>query len=253
MNEVISKKPATGFAGALRKISMLTALAILPAFSAHAVPTLTMTLTQANGTALQCTALGGSYAAGACTLSSTLGMVGAFGAYGDYQLNQELGVGFPAQAQPALWLNSTNATTAAASITVSLVAKDYSTPTGSFNLLSTASGTVDEDMSVSLNSYYDVDNTGVAGAGIQLLDADWVGFASGAVPSNSTLVTNGGDEFYSVSWILTVTRSEPGALVATAGINGTLTQQSSGVPAPGAMALLGLGLLSIGGLRRKLS
>jgi hypothetical protein len=235
-----------------RFLGFVSAAALLvSAQSAQAVPTMTLSLSQANGTALQCTALGGSFGGGECSFTSTSGLISVLGGYGDYELNQELAVGFPVQAQPALWLNSINATRTASTITVKLVADEYSFPSGSFPLLSTASGTLDEDMSVSLNSYYDAANTGVAGAGTLLLDADWTGFASGAVPSNSTNVINDGDGLYSVSWILTVTRSTPGQLVATAGINGTLTQESpTGVPAPGGIALLGLGLLGIGAARR---
>lgn len=235
-----------------RFLGFVSAAALLAtAHGAQAVPTLTLSLNQANGTALQCTALGGSYAGGDCSFSSTAGLINVLGGYGDYELNQELAVGFPIQAQPALWINSTNATTSASTITIKLVANDYSFPSGSFPLLSTASGTVDETMSVSLNSYYDGANTGVAGAGLLLLDADWTGFSSGAVPSNTTSVLNDGDGLYSVSWVLTVTRATPGNLVATAGVNGTLTQESpTGVPTPGGMALLGLGMLGIGAVRR---
>ena len=72
---------------------------------------------------------------------------------------------------------------------------------------------------------------------------DWIFI--GAVPSNTTNVNNDGDGLYPVSRILTVTRSEPGQLVATAAINGTLTQGT-----PAGMALLGLGMLGIGAIRR---
>lgn len=238
----------------MKKILGLAATAVLftSAQSAYAVPTLTMTLDQANGTLAQCTLLGGSFSGTSCSFTTTLGLINALGAYGDYQLNQEMGVGFPVQAQPALWLNSTNATTNASTIKISLVAKDYTTPIGAFQLLSTGSGTVDAGMTVHLDSFYDVNNTGIAGVGTHLLDADWTGFASGAVPQNSTGVVNDGDGLYSVSWVLTTTRAESGQLVATAGINGTLTQENAPtqVPAPGGMALLGVGLLGIGAIRR---
>lgn len=238
----------------MKKIALVAALSVLPVFSAHAIPTMVLTLTQANGTAGECTTLGGVFAAGACSFTETDGQISVDGIYGDFALAQELGTGFPVQAQPALWLNATNATALASTITVSLVAYDYSLPNGSFPLLSTASGTVDEDMTVSLNSYFDADNTGIAGNGLLLLDADWVGFASGAVPLNSTNVVNDNDFLYSVSWVLTVTRTEPGDLIATAGINGTLRQDPrqppSDVPSPGAMALLGLGLIGLGAMRR---
>lgn len=236
-----------------RVLGFVTVAALLAvAQNAEAVPTLTLSINQANGTALQCTALGGTYAGGDCSFSTTTGLISVFGVYGDYQTNQELAVGFPVQAQPALWLNSTNGTTSASTITIKLVANDYSNPTGAFPLLSTASGTVDEGMSVSLQSFYDVGNTGIAGAGTLLLDADWVGFSSGAVPSNSTNVVNDGDGLYSLSWVLTTTRADAGPLVAVAGINGTLTQDDTptGVPAPGGMALLGLGMLGVGAARR---
>ena len=111
------------------------------------------------------------------------GLINAIGRYGDYLLAQELAVGSPTQAQPALWLNSTNAMSLASSITLKLVAKGYSDPDGAFPLLGTASGTVDATMSVSLTSYYHVNNTGVAGAGILLLDADWTGFSSAPSPA----------------------------------------------------------------------
>jgi len=236
----------------MKKIALLAALTVLPVFSAQAIPTLVLTLSQANGTVGQCTTLGGTFAAGSCSFSDTDGQIGILGSYGDYELNQTLGTGFPVQAQPALWLNSINATTSASTITVTLVAFDYSIPTNSFQLLSTASGTVDEDMSVTLSSYFDSDNTGVAGAGTLLLNDGWTGFASGAVPSNSTSVVNGGDQLYSVSWVLTVTRNEPGDLVATAGINGTLNQDPTfGVPSPTGMALHGLGLIGLGAMRRR--
>jgi len=237
----------------MKKIALLAALTVLPVFSAQAIPTMVMTLTQANATAGECTTLGGVYGGGSCSFTDTDGQIDVDGVYGDYLLNQELGTGFPIQAQPALWLNSTNATLLASTITITLAAYDYSFPAGSFPLLSTASGTVNEDMSVSLNSYYDADNTGIAGNGVLLLDADWVGFASGAVPSNSTAVTNGGDGLYSVSWVLNVTRTEAGNEPRIAAINGTLTQDQSptGVPSPTGMALLGLGLIGLGAMRRR--
>lgn len=224
------------------------AACVMGAQSAQAIPTLVLTMSQASGTSAQCTVLGGVYSSGACSFNSTIGFIGVTGGYGDFKLNQELAIGFPMQAPPALWLKSSNNTAAASSITIALVASDYSTPVGAFPLLSTASGTLDAGIKVSLDSYYDVTNSGIAGVGTHLLDADWTGFASGAVPLNSTNVINDGDGKYSVSWILTVTRETAGALIAGAGVNGTLSQD---VPAPGALALLGLGLLGIGATRRR--
>ena len=172
--------------------------------------------------------------------------------YGDFVSSTSTGAGNGSSGisypQPSLWINSANTTLMASTIRIELVAFDYSTPINVFGLLSTASGTVDEFMTVGLNSYYDVNNTGVAGAGIQLLDADWTGLASGAVPGNLSYVNNNGDQLFSVSWILDVTRSQTGTTAKSATVGGQLM---AGAPAPAAAALLGLGLLGVGFLRRR--
>ncbi|MBM3513538.1 MAG: hypothetical protein FJX59_07455 [Alphaproteobacteria bacterium] len=115
-----------------------------------------------------------------------------------------MAAGAPAQPEPALWLNSTNATFQASSITVELVASDYATPLGTFNLLATSSGTVNLGMSYSIDGFFDWTNSGLVGAGVNVLSSAGAGFVSVAA-NTSTFVTNGG--LYSASWTLNVTRT----------------------------------------------
>ncbi|MCB2107936.1 MAG: hypothetical protein KDE14_09565 [Rhodobacteraceae bacterium] len=218
--------------------------------NAYAVPMLKLTLTQASGTAGQCASLGGTtLGAGVCGFSTTGGIISVIGSFGSYQLNQELAVGYPLQPQPAAWLNSTNATLNPGSITVTLVAQDYTSPVGSFILASTASGTYNAGTEYTISSYFDAGNTGVAGAGsLMLSDAG----SSTALFSNSiaanyvTPVTNPGA--YSVSWVMTATRTAAfNGEFLTVGVNSTF----DAVPAPLSLSLLGFGLLGLGAARRR--
>lgn len=219
---------------------------VLGTQAAQAAPILKMRLTQASATAADCTGAGVWLGGGSCEYTTGGGVINFLGAFGSYFLNQELAVGAPAQPAPALWLNSTNATGAPGSIQISLVAQNYDTPLGMFNLLATASGTVNAGMQYTLHGYFDAANSGIAGAGSLVLASAGTGFVSVA-DNTSSFVNN--SSLYTASWVLNVTRTAPiDGMFYTSGINSTFTQAA---PAPGALALIGLGLLGLGAVRRR--
>lgn len=239
----------------------MAALMVLGAQSAMAVPTLKLTMTQASATTCSTMSPFGqsitdgtftqSYlGGGVCQFTTQAGIIKVDGTYGTFNTSTDIAVGFPVQPMPAAWLNTTSSTPVASSIMISLVAFDYSNPTGIFNLISSSSGTFNPGWSYTISGYFDSGNSQVAGAGT-LVFSD-AGVASSALQSiaatMSTHVNNDLDGLYSVSWILTGTQSLNGSQL-TLGLNGTFAQ---GAPAPGALALIGLGLLGFGALRRRL-
>lgn len=235
------------------KLAIASAAMVLgSAASTMAAPVLTMTLDSATGTsAAQCTSgiAGGVYdGTSKCTASTATGNLVFFGTYGVFNFENATGIGDGtgplSQAQPALWLNNLASSSTAGTLEVTLTASGYDNPLSPFPLLSTMSGTNAAGMTQTISAYFDDADTGVAGAGVHLFTENFADFGSIAANHLNELVYTG---TYGLSWILTVERTSTGAN-ASSNIAATHTQA---LPVPGPLALLGLGLMGIGFLRRQ--
>lgn len=235
----------------LTKLAISAAAFTFASASAFAMPTLTLTLDSATGNGAQCAA--GSFGTGTfsgttCSMSSTTGSLLFLGDYGTFEFENATGVGNGtgplSQDQPALWLNNLAGSDTAGILTVGLVAQGYDSPLSPFPLLSTLSGTNAAGMRQTISAFFDDADTGVAGAGDLLFSATFENFGSIASDFQNLVEYT---STYSISWILEVERLETGAN-ATSNIAATHTQA---LPVPGPIALLGLGLMGLGFVRRQ--
>jgi hypothetical protein len=240
---------------------LTTAALILGATAANATPIIKIRVTElTSATAAQCSAATGGAgfftaigSGGSCEVIDVDGHINFTGTYGVFGVVASDAVGdgsppsFLAQAQPAHWLNTNVFTKIAGTLTIETVVRDYTMPASPFKLLATASGTVDAGMSTTVDAYFDATNGGAYGGGVNVLSAGWVGFASGSVGQTITdaIYATG----YSLSWIQTVTRTLPSSAdTLSIGTNSTF---AAAIPAPGAIGLLGLGLVVLGAARRR--
>jgi hypothetical protein len=263
----------------MNKLFATTALVAASLFgvqSAYAVPIsplLTMVITDASGTLAQChTGSGGYFSSfdagtGACTLKSSTGGITfdtntTLSNYGNWWLNEDVGSGAGtgpfALPQPQLELDTQGRTaTQGDKLTITLTASGYTSPGGPFALTSSTSGTIATSMETNVADYFDNLNTGVAGTDnpvqnpAYLFSSDWVGFASGSSPGGSqTVVVNNAKGAYSLSWVQTLIKNSDNGTVDKISTADQIIGGAS-VPTPTPLALLGLGLLALGGLTAK--
>jgi hypothetical protein len=213
-----------------------------------------------------CTAIGGSYSGvglgGDCFLvtnSLTGTAVDSF-SYGGWGFTVGIGEAAPVKNEPDLWLGVTGAPAGAGAaddpLSVGDIVTGYNFPGSPFNVLTRPSGTLEGGVTSDANLYFDPTNStnpAVNGA-LVYTTGDWVGYANspaGASPIGP--LAYGGDD-YSLEWIQTIACTNGNCSTAEGEqsmVGTNLELISTGVPAPTPLAILGLGLLAMGGFATK--
>lgn len=174
------------------------------------------------------------------TGDATTGVVTYSGSVGNFTLNLTGGYTYPAlgsQSLPTMDLVSFNASsTAGGTLTIRFTQTDFSNPSGTPFLISSAIGGVTQG-TVSYQSYFDASNTAFGTASL----LGNLGPYSGAFAGSSwdDYITATG--LYSLTLVTTITHAGGGSFPQASSFNATLR-----VPEPGTVTLLGGVLLGIG-------
>jgi len=209
----------------------LTGAAAFNAPSAFADPSMTLTLSGSGG----------------CSASSGpgTGIVMFTGACGDWDLNVDVGLAFPDQPLPDLWLDPLAHTSiTGATLTITLNGINYTSPLSPhLGLESAFSGTLNTGMAETVSDYFDSTNASTLGGSSQLLGTDSGSNTDFSQTVYSTVDTGTGP--YSETWVLTITATTPDTETGTSA-GGQFRLEA--VPEPASLSLMGAGLFGMGAL-----